>query len=150
MKAPTDKFKAINSILSKAREGASFAFLSPWYYWLAEPDFTTALPHQKRPDGTDRMGTEAPVSSISDAFFGKTVDELATALKDAPQEAYLNREYFAVVDEQSQQDRTVMLCRVTKEGEVLRVRTKVEESAQLLAGMTVAKPYWADVFEDGP
>lgn len=82
----------------------------PWYFWLAAENFEEVPRPAKRSDGSDIMATEAPVKDFTSPYIGKDLKAVAKILHDAPDKVYLDRESFAVLDERTAKDGSVLLC----------------------------------------
>ena len=88
-----------------------------WYLWLVTGDYKGAP--QQRDDNEINEGTAAPISSsFKSTFEGKTPEECAAWLIEAPKEVDLNRQYFAVMDMHSWKDNTTTMCRIKDDGNV--------------------------------
>lgn len=130
----TESYKAtiqtINDILIKAFNGAGYQYLKkPWYLWLAAENFEEIQPLAKRPDGSDIMATEAPVTEYAFRHLGKGLETLAKELQDASDEAWINRVYFAVMGERTARDGSMMLCRIKKTVDIDTVRVWPKHSS---------------------
>jgi hypothetical protein len=107
----------------------------PWYLWLATENFEEVQPPAKRPDGSDIMATEAPVTEYAFPHLGKGLDTLAKELQDASDKAWINRVCFAVMDERTARDGSLMLCRIKKTVDVDTVRAWPKHSSLYLRAM---------------
>ena len=138
----------INDILTQACEGvATKAVKKPWYFWLATADFLSAEPYLRRDDGSERYSTEAPVVEFTTPYLGQDVDTLAKKLRDAPEEAYLNRVFFAVADERTIDDGSIMLCNADKadEGVVDWLRARPKRATLHFQGFRAGAGSWGEL-----
>ncbi|MCJ1361328.1 hypothetical protein MMC16_000426 [Acarospora aff. strigata] len=81
-----------------------------WKLWLVTGDYDDAP--KKRTDNRLNEGTAAPIQSFTSPFAGKTIEDAAEWLKNAPEDVDLNRMFFAVLDDRSESDDTITLCRI--------------------------------------
>ncbi len=88
------------------------------YFWLATENLEGAQKPTKRPDGSDRLATEASVKEYISPYLGKDLETLAKELWDVSDNAWLNHVYFAVMDERTEEDGWLMLCHVEDDGTV--------------------------------
>lgn len=96
------------------------------YLWLADSDSSNySSAPRKRTDNRVNEGTYGPLSSFVSPFANKSVPEVAEWLKDAPEDVDLDRRFFAVLDDQSVEDGTVLLCRIG-DGETEGEKDKVQ------------------------
>lgn len=108
-----------------------------WDFWLATKNYDDAP--QKNPDhGSD--GTEAPVDdSFTSPWVGESVEAAAEFLSKAPASVDVERRFFAVLDDRTEKDGSVVMCRVgDMEGQgdkVECIRVLAKNSALYLAGM---------------
>ncbi|KAL9620167.1 MAG: hypothetical protein Q9160_005282 [Pyrenula sp. 1 TL-2023] len=85
-------------------------------------------------------GTKYPISSVPALpFIGKSAEECATSLKNAPKEIGLDRNHFVVADDQSVKDGSVALYKRgdmhMKGDELSTVRVIASRAADLFSGM---------------
>lgn len=73
---------------------------------------------QKRADNLVNEGTHPPITAFTSPFAGHSITEAAEWLKQAPQEVDLDRNFFGFLDDYSEEDDTVQLCRIGEDGEV--------------------------------
>lgn len=81
------------------------------------------------------MGTEAPVEKYTSPYLGKDVKALAKELRDASDKAWLNRIFFAVLDERTVEDGSLMLCRIEDDETVDSLRAWPKHSSLYLRAM---------------
>ncbi|KAL8735472.1 MAG: hypothetical protein Q9181_002815 [Wetmoreana brouardii] len=140
---PLDK---INDILIQACDGAADAAMKkPWYFWLATGDFEEVQKPTKKPDGSDRLATEAPVKEHASPYLGKDLKTLAKELWDASDKAWLNRVYFAVMDNRTEEDGSLMLCHVEDDGTVDSLRAWPKHSSLYFRGMEAGSSTWDEL-----
>ncbi|KAI0381678.1 hypothetical protein F5Y04DRAFT_280758 [Hypomontagnella monticulosa] len=97
----------LSDALKRAYKGG---FEAAWEQYLVTGDYDDA---PKKLENTYPEGTEAPVaSSYQSPFIGKTVEDCAAWLQNAPDGVALNRDYFLVIDEFSKKSDSVQICRV--------------------------------------
>ena len=122
---------------SKLQEAYDGSGLERRYFWLASKNYDNAP--QKNPRHGNQ-GTKPPVDdSFVSPFVGKSVNDAAEFLKRAPDGVDTERRFFAVIDDRTEKDGSVVMCRVgDMEGEgdeVGCIRVVVKNSALYLAGM---------------
>jgi hypothetical protein len=82
-------------------------------------------PNRRQPDGSvlpPVYGTEPPIpESYKSPWYGKTVEDCARWLQDAPNDVASDKEHFAAMNEFSKEDDTVLLCRIKTNGGGLKV-----------------------------
>lgn len=136
----------INNILIQACDGAADAAMKkPWYYWLATENYEEVQKPTKRPDGSDRLATEAPIKEYTSLYLGKDLKTLAKELWDASDDAWLNRVYFAVMDERTKEDGSLLLCHVEDDGTVDSLRAWPKHSSLYLRGMEAGSGTWDEL-----
>ncbi|EON67541.1 hypothetical protein W97_06909 [Coniosporium apollinis CBS 100218] len=133
----------IDSILREARSRP----YEPWCYWLAD-QYETAPPDTDE-GGID--GTKAPIDKDwKSPFIGRTLRECADFLRKAPSSAWLDRNFFAVVEEHTLDKGVITLCRIGNwvgEGdEITSLPARLRESGDLLGGMDPDS--WDEWLED--
>ncbi len=108
-----------------------------WDLWLATKNYDDAP--QKHPDhGVE--GTKAPIDdSFTSPFVGESVEDVAAFLKKAPVTVGLERCFFAVLDNRTEKDGSVVMCRIGdtegKGDKVECIRVLAKNSSLYLAGM---------------
>lgn len=105
------------------------------------------------------FGTHYPISSIPPfPFVGKTVEDCAKSLKDAPEEVTVDRRHFIVADEQSTEDGTVTLCKrgdmELKGDEISSIRVRAKEAAGAFSGLRLGQweeklQHWSELQRQG-
>lgn len=124
----------MNLKLQEAYDGST---TDRWYFWLATKNYDDAP--QKNPDhGSD--GTEAPIDeSFTSPFVGQSVDAAAEFLRNAPDTVDVERHFFAVLDDRTEKDGSVVMCRIGdmegKGNKVECIRVLAKNSSLYLAGM---------------
>lgn len=118
-----------------------------WYFWLATKNYDDAP--QRNPDhGSD--GTKAPVDeSFTSPWVGESVEAAAEFLSKAPDSVDVERRFFAVLDERTETDGSVVMCRIgDMEGQgdkVECIRVLAKNSSLYLAGMEYGT--WEDCLD---
>ena len=126
----------INDILIKACDGAAYEFCQkPWYFWLATGNFEEIHTPTGRSDERDTFATEAPVKEFSSPYLGQDLKTLAKKLWDAPDDVWLNRVWFAVMDERTGRDGSLLLCHVEEDGSIDTLRAWPKHSSLYFRGM---------------
>ncbi|KAL9618754.1 MAG: hypothetical protein Q9160_006548 [Pyrenula sp. 1 TL-2023] len=97
----------INDSLTRSWRGNEKA---AWNLWLATNNYDEA-PKERLAEGT-----QAPVSSYTSPWAGKTLDECAHWLQDAGERVKLHRKFFAAMDQYSREDDTILICRIGSTG----------------------------------
>lgn len=121
----------------------------PWYFWLATENFEELQKPTKRPDVSDRLATEAPIKEYNSPYLGKDLETLAKKLWDASDSAWLNRVYFAVMDERTKKDASLMLCHVEDDGTVDSLRAWPKHSSLYFRGMEAGSGTWDELKHSG-
>ena len=86
-------------------------FEAAWELWVATDNYDDAP--QNRDDNELPEGSQAPISpNFTSPFAGKTLEDCAKWLQQAPSEVAVNKKYFNAMDEHSQEDDTVLVCRI--------------------------------------
>ncbi|KAI4123303.1 MAG: hypothetical protein LQ338_005328 [Usnochroma carphineum] len=138
--------KKINDVLIQASDGAAISFLpKPWWFWLATENFEEAQRPTKLPDGSDRHATEAPVEEYRSPYLGLDPGTLAKKLGDASDDAWLDRIYFAVMDDRTGDDGSLLLCHVEDDGSVDSVRARPKHSSTYFRGFQVGNGSWGEL-----
>lgn len=124
----------MNLKLQEALDGSG---LDRRYFWLATKQYDDAP--QKNPDHGSQ-GTKPPVAeSFISPFVGESVENAAQFLKEAPDTVDLERCFFAILDDRTEKDGSVVMCRVGdmegKGDKVECIRVVAKHSALYLAGM---------------
>ncbi|KAL8869593.1 MAG: hypothetical protein Q9174_004161 [Haloplaca sp. 1 TL-2023] len=132
----------VNEVLNKAEEGAREDDYAGWFYkYVPTKD---ALLSVSEPFNC----TKTPVGNIPSEFLNNSLEELAAILTSAPSEIDLNREYFAVLDERTESDGSVLLCFIDDEddeGKVDWVRHTSLTSSLSLGGMSMSCGSWDEM-----
>ncbi len=81
------------------------------------------------------MATEAPVKEYTSPYLGKDLNTLAKVLRNASDKAWINRVYFAVVDERTVKDGSLMLCRIEDDGSIDTLRAWPKHASLYLRAM---------------
>lgn len=81
------------------------------------------------------MATEAPVREYTSPYLGKDINNVAEALQSASDKAWINRVYFAVMDERTAKDGSLMLCRIENNGNIDTLRAWPKHSSLYLRAM---------------
>lgn len=82
-----------------------------WKLWLVTGNYDDAP--KKRTDNRLNDGTAAPIEQpFTSPFAGKTIEDAAEWLKNLPEFVDLNRMFFAVLNDRSESDDTITLCRI--------------------------------------
>lgn len=90
-------------------------FKAGWDLWVATSNYDDVP--KNRNDNQLPEGTTAPIpQNFTSPFAGKTLNECAKWLQNAPSDVAIDKEYFTAIDEHSQEDDTVLVCRVLKQG----------------------------------
>lgn len=96
----------INTILSEAHKATEFA-KDP--LWLASDDYSDV---PKKVQGVATKGTKPPISSsYKSPWVGKKVEDVAGWLKNKPEEADIDINFFAVLDKSAMKGE-VVICRI--------------------------------------
>ena len=67
------------------------------------------------------MATEAPIDKdFTSPFLSRDIQSLSKDLWDASDDAWLNRTYFAVMDERTARDESLVLCYREEGGGLIR------------------------------
>lgn len=98
-------------------------------YWLA--DKYSDLPEDEGDEGTD-----VPIgANWRSPLIGKTIEQAADFVKNAPTDKGLDREFFAVLDsKQFQEKHWVTVCRIGRDGSVTHMPTEAKTSTEYLYG----------------
>ena len=87
------------------------------------------------------------MEDVGSDYLHKTLDQLASALNCAPENMALNREYFAVMDERTSSDKSLVICRV--EGERTKrvdwLRSRPEPSTLTFVALAIVCISWDEV-----
>lgn len=69
---------------------------------------------KKRTDNQVNSGTSPPVQPFESPFAGKTIEDCADWIKNAPDDVDFDRRFFGVLNERSKPDvdDTIMVCRI--------------------------------------
>ncbi|KAI1244684.1 hypothetical protein MGN70_014561 [Eutypa lata] len=103
----------LNDALARAYKGN---FEAAWEQYLATDNYQDA---PRRVKNAYPEGTKAPIpANFSSPFVGKTLEDCAKWLQEAPDDVALNREYFTAVDNSSREDDTIQICRVIAESTI--------------------------------
>ncbi|KAA6407371.1 MAG: hypothetical protein FRX48_08919 [Lasallia pustulata] len=136
----------INDILIQACDGAAdTAIKKLWYYWLVTESYEEVQKLTKNPDRFDCLATEAPVKENTLLHLGKDLKTLAKDLWDASDDAWLNRVYFPVMDKQTKEDGSLLLCHVEDDGTVDSLRAWTRHSLLYLRGMEAGSGTWDEL-----
>jgi hypothetical protein len=84
--------------------------LCPGAFYLVTTRDYSSVP-QQREDNFLVDGTIPPVTEFSSPFRGKTVEDIAEWLENAPSTVTIDEHYFAVLDDNSEANDTVTICR---------------------------------------
>lgn len=99
----------------------------------------------KRPDGSDRLATEAPFKEYTSSYLGKDLETLTKELWDASGKAWLNRVYFAVMDERTTEDKSLMHCHVEDDRTVDSLRAWPKHTSLYFRGMKAGSDTWDEL-----
>ena len=70
----------------------------------------------RRPKGNPiPEGSKPPLGSLPSAWIGKTIEQCAQWLSEAPEDIAVNKRYFAVICEHMKEEDAVMLCRTVED-----------------------------------
>ncbi|EMR71282.1 hypothetical protein UCREL1_1676 [Eutypa lata UCREL1] len=109
----------LNDALTRAYKGN---FEAAWEQYLATDNYQDA---PRRVKNAYPEGTKAPIpANFSSPFVGKTLEDCAKWLQEAPDDVALNREYFTAVDNSSREDDTIQICRVIGKGELGNIQVE--------------------------
>jgi hypothetical protein len=115
---PSNKYQYINRSLTVAHDRDAS---ETWNLWVATNSYED-MPKATGERQSQPEATKPPVEgSFTSPWLGKTVEECAKWLQDAPYDVAGQREYFAAMDRFSKEDDTVLACRVWKDGGVVKV-----------------------------
>ena len=119
-----------------------------WYYLVGDVDYA-AIPRRDR-SGPAPTGTEAPISkSFKSPFIGNTVRDVATWLSKMPDDVYVDRNLFAVLDKKAKQG-SVVLCRIGdsrgRGDELSCTLEDTEDSSLTLSGLMFGS--WVELLEN--
>ena len=91
--------------------------------------------------------TKPPVKDVASEFAHKSLEELAIALKYAPDTMALHRTLFAVMDERTSKDKSVVLCNAAVDGtESLDwVRCSAKNASLFLRGQSMSCGSWDEL-----
>ncbi|KAL8967083.1 MAG: hypothetical protein Q9183_003078 [Haloplaca sp. 2 TL-2023] len=131
----------VNKVLDKAEEGGRDMFNTGWFYkYVPTKD---ALVSVSKPFNS----TKTPVGNIPSEFLDHSLEQLAAALISIPPEIDLNREYFAVMDERTESDGSVLLCFIDEdnEGKVDWLRKMPLNSSLCLRGVSMCCGTWEEL-----
>jgi hypothetical protein len=82
-------------------------------------------PNRRQPDGSvlpPVYGTEPPISeSYQSPWYGKSVEDCAKWLQAAPNHVASDKTHFAAMNKYSNEDNTVLLCRIKRNDGPLKV-----------------------------
>ncbi|KAI9874295.1 MAG: hypothetical protein M1830_009907 [Pleopsidium flavum] len=127
----------MNSIKDSLREAYDGSTVEESYFWIATKSYDDAP--QKRADGSPADGTEAPVESFKSTFVGGKVEDVGEFLRKAPDAVDLDRHFFAVLDDDTEQKGSITLCRIgdrqSKGDKVECLPVVANDSSLHLAGM---------------
>lgn len=108
----------INNGLRRAWEGN---YRGGWQLWLATDSYDD-IP-KARNDNELPTGTEPPISdTFTSPWVGKSLEDCAKWLQQAPADSAVHRDYFTAMNEFSKKDDTVLVCRVkSKDGDKIEL-----------------------------
>lgn len=82
-----------------------------WELWVATDNYDDAP--KVRNNNELAEGSKAPISeSYASPFVGKTLEDCAKWLQQAPSDVAIDKEYFTALVEHSKEEDTVMACRI--------------------------------------
>ncbi|KAF2648758.1 hypothetical protein K491DRAFT_698672 [Lophiostoma macrostomum CBS 122681] len=100
----------MNEVLSRAEKEN---FGTGWNLWVASSEYSD-IP--RRPMGSRiPEGSKPPLESLPSVWIGKTIEQCAQWLSQAPEDIAVNRIYFAVISENMKENDTVTLCRTVED-----------------------------------
>jgi hypothetical protein len=102
----------VNAVLRRAWEGN---FQVHWSLWISTDKYSEA-PHE-REDNELSEGSTPPLQAVPSEWLGKSVEDCAKWLREAPAEVALNKHYFAILNEHMKEENTVMLVRIIEDHE---------------------------------
>jgi len=108
-----------------------------WDFWLATKNYDDA-PLRNPDHGAE--GTKAPIDeSFTSPFVRESVEDVAAFLKKAPDTVDLERCFFAVLDDRTEKDGSVVMCRIGdtegKGDQVECMRVSAKHSSLYLASL---------------
>ena len=101
----------MNEVLDKVEEGAREQDYAGWFCKYVPTE--DALVSVSEPFNC----TKTPVADIPSEYLDYSLEQLAAILISASPEIDLNREYFAVLDERTESDGSVLLCLIGEDNE---------------------------------
>jgi hypothetical protein len=89
--------------------------------------------------------TKVPVTTTPLDFIDKDFQTLSTMLKQAGEKVDLNRNWFAVLDERTDNDGSMLLCKADNDKTVDSLRTLPEQSSLTLSGLSIMRMTWDEL-----
>lgn len=89
--------------------------------------------------------TKSPVKETPTAYFDKDFEYLSAALEETSDKAAINRTFFAVLDERTGRDGSVVLCCGKKKSQVDYVRAWPKHSSLTLRGLSTVNTTWDEM-----
>ena len=92
-----------------------------------------------RSEGNPRKSQHMPESkftSFHSDFVGKTLQDLSGFLEGSPEDLQMDREYFVVLDGETKDKGTMILCK-REDGEILSLRKPIEKANIYTGGMNL-------------
>ncbi|KAI0134970.1 hypothetical protein F4814DRAFT_399545 [Daldinia grandis] len=100
----------LNDALTRAYKGN---FEAAWEQYLVVGSYEDA---PKKLENAYPEGTKAPIDAdFRSPFIGKTPEECALWLQNAPEDVALNHEYFLFMDQFSKEEDTIQICRAEQD-----------------------------------
>jgi len=126
----------INSILRKNIFMGDVQFL-----WTMQTASYAELPREEGNPRKSRPMPSSELDSFKSEFIGKTLEELSGFLKGSPEDLQIGRDYFVVVDEETKEKGTMLMCKIVASGKVEYFRERVED-ASLCTGNLGRQGMW--------
>ena len=104
-----DECKHANDLLTKAWEGN---FKAAWYLWLASDNYSDA---PKQEGKQIPPATEPPLQNLPTGWSGKTIKECVKWVQQMPDDVALNKNYFAVINDDMKGDDSVLVVRIIED-----------------------------------
>lgn len=115
------------------------------FLWTIQSESYKGLPRYDGTPSKPRPMPDSNLTSFYSEFVGNTLQDLSHFLQRSPEDLQLDREYFVVVDQETKDGGSMMLCKI-KDGGVLHYRRTVEEANSYIGSMNLG--YFEEMVEE--